>query len=200
MATQTHVPTRHSGPQIVLHWLSVLAAAAAALTMILRVTTDDEQARALWLAWHRQAGLALLLLLALRLVVRVRTPLPRAERELPRWLRGAAVLSHALLYLALVAVPLLGWALTDARAQHPLLFGIVPLPRLAQVDPDTADLLEDRHAWAAYAFGVLVALHAGAALWHHLVRRDAVLHAMWPWLRVRSRAAEPAPARSPSGS
>ena len=196
MAIETSVPTRHSAAQIALHWLSVLAAAAAAVTMILRLTTDDEHARALWLAWHRQAGLALLLLLALRLVARVRTPLPRAERELPRWLRGAAVLSHGLLYLALVAVPLLGWALTDARAQHPLLFGVVPLPHLVQVDPDTADLLEDRHAWAAYAFGVLVALHAGAALWHHLVRRDAVLQAMWPWLRVRSRAVESAAVHS----
>jgi cytochrome b561 len=27
----------------------------------------------------------------------------------------------------------------------------------------------------------LVLLHIGAALYHHFVRRDDVLRAMWPW-------------------
>jgi hypothetical protein len=60
------------------------------------------------------------------------------------------------------------------------LFGAVPMPSLVAPDPDVADALVDFHAWGAWALFALVGAHAGAALWHHFVRRDGVLAAMLP--------------------
>lgn len=39
---------------------------------------------------------------------------------------------------------------------------------------------EDIHGYLAYALFVLAGIHAGAALYHHLIRRDDVLRRMWP--------------------
>ena len=41
-------------------------------------------------------------------------------------------------------------------------------------------VLADVHKWLAYALIPLIAIHMGAALWHHFVERDATLKKMLP--------------------
>jgi cytochrome b561 len=89
------------------------------------------------------------------------------------------------MYGALLALPVLGWATTNAHGVTLKLFGVVPLPRVAIEDPDLADTLSDYHVWAAWALLALVVLHVAAACWHHFVRRDGVLPAMAPWASRR---------------
>jgi cytochrome b561 len=68
------------------------------------------------------------------------------------------------------------------------LFGLLPLPLLVRPDADLADRLGDLHAATAWVLLALVAVHIGAALWHHAVRRDGVLAAMLPLVRRRAAA------------
>ena len=177
----TSAAHRHPAPVVLLHWLSAGLVALAFAAGLAHGAIDDEATGAIVLLLHRQAGLTLLALLVLRLATRLahrgRGPVHRAT---PVMLRVAAGASHTLLYLARIALPVLGWALSDARAQHPAWLGVLPLPHLAAVDPDRADTLEDLHRWAAWSLAALVALHFAAALWHHWVRRDGVLRSMWP--------------------
>ena len=137
--------------------------------------------RRAWRPWPQHARAAG----GLRASAALRTGLPGRQRH-------AATASHLVLYAGLLAVPLLGSALSDARGQHTAWMGWLPLPHLAATDPDLADTLQDIHAWTAWALGGLVLLHAGAALWHHWVRRDGVLRAMWPGT-ARRAAVRPAP-------
>jgi cytochrome b561 len=39
---------------------------------------------------------------------------------------------------------------------------------------------EDIHGYLAYSLFALAGIHAAAALYHHLIRRDDVLRRMWP--------------------
>jgi cytochrome b561 len=58
--------------------------------------------------------------------------------------------------------------------------GVIHLPQLVAADSELADTLSDYHIWLSWVLLALVSMHAGAALWHHFVRRDAVLAAMLP--------------------
>ena len=79
-----------------------------------------------------------------------------------------------------MALPVVGWVLTSAHGISLNLFGVVHLPQLVAADSELADTLSDYHVWLSWVLLALVVMHVGAALWHHFVRRDAVLKAMLP--------------------
>ena len=174
---------RHPSPVIALHW----TAAALLLAVFGLVLAHDAVAQAPWhqalLQMHRWAGLLLWLIAVIRLVVRLRLGLAPSTADVPRLQRLAALAVQALLLGLLLSLPLLGWALTNARGAPVLLPGGWPLPLLLGRDLDLADTLEEVHGLAAWTLLGAVGLHATAAVWHHRVRRDQVLLAMWPWLR-----------------
>jgi cytochrome b561 len=83
----------------------------------------------------------------------------------------------------LATVPLLGWTASNALGQDVHFLGVA-LPALIAPDDDLGDRLQQWHQTAAWSLVALAAIHALAALWHHFIRRDAVLAAMLP-RRVR---------------
>jgi cytochrome b561 len=183
---RAHRPAgRHSTWTIALHWTSVAAIVLATAVVLARELVEDKAARTVLLELHRQLGLIVLLALAARLAVRVTIGLAETMQGLPWLVRAAAYGAHAAMYGALLALPVLGWATTNAHGVTLKLFGVVPLPRVAIEDPDLADTLSDYHVWAAWALLALVVLHVAAACWHHFVRRDGVLPAMAPWASRR---------------
>lgn len=183
------LPVQQPPTSVAVHWLSAGLIATAVIAVLLREWVDNEAWRAFLLSLHRQATLSVLALLLLRLVLRLVWPRQDGTAPIPMglWMRILAMASHGAMYALLLLVPLLGWALSDARGQSPHWLGLLALPQLTPVDPDQAELLEDWHRWAAWGLGAMVSLHTAAALWHHCVRRDNVLRAMWPPLRRRTK-------------
>jgi cytochrome b561 len=164
--------------QVMLHWLTVLCLFLAAAVILARTQVDGRPLRHGLLDVHRHLGLCVLLLFVLRIASRLRSG--RLTGTAPsRWMRAAAALTHAALYASLLALPLLGWMLSDAQ-DRPVRFLGLALPRLVQPDFDLADQLQAWHREAAWVLLALVLLHLLAALWHHFVLRDAVLRGMWP--------------------
>jgi cytochrome b561 len=176
---------RHSGWTIALHWSTVVAVVLAAAAVLWREWVEDDALRALLMQVHRQAGLFVLVALGGRLAVRAALGMADHAGPLPRWMRAAAQLAHIAMYGALLVLTLLGWAACNASAMDLTLFGLLRLPVLTGDDPDLAGVLKEFHVWAAWGLLLMVVAHVAAALWHHLVRRDGVLHAMLPWLRRR---------------
>jgi cytochrome b561 len=174
---------RHSRATVFLHWSTLLLIALSGVAIFGRELVDDKAVQGMLMNLHRQAGLLVFLLLFLRLMVRVWPATPRVDHRLPFFLRLMAVASHGLIYLLLAGLPLMGWALSNARGVDVAFLGWMPLPGLVNTDPDLADTLADAHEWAAWGLYALVALHASAALWHHYVRRDQVLRALLPHRR-----------------
>ncbi|MDR1967821.1 MAG: cytochrome b/b6 domain-containing protein [Burkholderiaceae bacterium] len=177
-------PTSAAGrwtPSITVHWLSALAVMAAVALAMVHEWIDDETLGRSLLAIHRQIGLTVLLLLVVRLLLRLRPDRDTtAVDQLPMLMRWAAGLVHWVLYAFLLAMPLLGWAMTSAQGHKVRLFGAVPLPSLVSVNPDLADSFQEWHEWCAWGLLTVVAMHIAAALFHHFVRRDNVLASMWP--------------------
>ncbi|WNL44375.1 cytochrome b/b6 domain-containing protein [Dyella sp. BiH032] len=161
-----------------LHWITAACVIVVAALALIRDETAGRVARQWLLEGHRHGGLLVLALVLVRLGLRVRFgKLPHVVHS--RLLRAAAVLTHAALYAALLAMPLIGWALSNAEDKPVHLFGLT-LPALVADDEDLADRLLVWHQDVAWVLLALVSLHVAAALWHHFVRRDGVLRSMWP--------------------
>lgn len=165
---------------IALHWLTLVALLMGVAAILLREVAEGRGLRLELLNLHRSVGILVLLAAGARLTVRKQVGSPAPAHDTHWMLQRMATLSHGALYVLLVALPMLGWALTSARGLHANLFGLIPLPSLMASDSDFADTLADYHLWASWALLALVVAHAGAALWHHHVRRDHVLVSMLP--------------------
>jgi cytochrome b561 len=146
---------------------------------------------------HRPLGLALLVLAVIRLLHRWRSPPPPLPASLPRAQAFAAKASHVALYAALLAMPLLGWAMLSAGGYPVRMTSTFSLPPLLPQDPALYSLLRQAHGWVGYALFALILLHAAAALHHAWVRRDGVFEAMARGRSGTTTTAEPDPGTSP---
>lgn len=173
--------THYSRTAISLHWL---VAAAIAATFSLGVYMHElpfspEKLRLY--SWHKWAGVTIFLLVVLRLLWRMRHPVPAPVAGMPRWQQRVAGAMHALLYLLMVMVPLSGWLMSSAKGVQTVWFGVLPLPDLLGKDKELGELLETVHKSLNFSMAGLVLAHTGAALKHHLVDRDEVLARMLPF-------------------
>ncbi|MDR2308321.1 MAG: cytochrome b/b6 domain-containing protein [Paucimonas sp.] len=158
-----------------LHW--TMAVLILAMLFIGASMVGDLSPRhPLLVELHKATGLALLLLVLLRIALRLALPHPALPDDLPRLQRLAASASHLLLYGLMLGMPLLGWAMLSAGGYpRPL-----QLPAIAPHDLQLYAVLRQAHSWAGYLLFATVLLHLAAALVHALVRRDGILHSMWP--------------------
>nr|WP_284399766.1 cytochrome b [Dyella lipolytica] len=164
---------------VVMHWLTVLCVCTAATFILIRDEVDGRALRQWLLEGHRHFGLFVLILFFLRVALRIRLgKLPPASHT--SWpIRLAAALTHIALYALMLALPILGWALSNAEDKPVHLLGLT-LPTLVGGDEDLADRLQAWHLDAAWLLLALVSLHIAAALWHHFVLRDGTLRLMLP--------------------
>ncbi len=127
---------------------------------------------------HKWLGLTLLALVLIRLWNRVRHRAPALPPALPALQALAARGAQVGLYTLMFAMPLVGWAMQGAAGTPVVLPGGVVLPALLGPNLASYGVLRDLHAVLAYALFGLVLMHAGAGLYHGLVRRDGVLESM----------------------
>ncbi len=186
MPTSRTSPDRWSPPVVCIHWLTVITVVGVFGMAIGREFIEDTAARKEMLHWHRLAGMCAFVLALIRIPTRLRAAPP--DHQLSRPLQVASSVGHGLLYLALLALPVLGYALSSARAGHVDVLGM-SLPGLLPRDRDTAELIEGIHGTLGWAMLAFVGLHAAAALWHHGVRKDNVLRAMVPFAKNKNSAA-----------
>jgi cytochrome b561 len=64
-------------------------------------------------------------------------------------------------------------------------FGAIPLPDLVAKNKELAENLKLLHEALVYTMLALVVVHAAAAIKHHAIDRDDVLHRMLPLIKPR---------------
>lgn len=140
-------------------------------------------------AWHKSIGITVLMLALVRMAWRLVDLTPALPNHMRPWERRLAHTSHALIYLMMVAMPLSGWVINSA-ANFPLkLYGLIRLPDIAPADKALQTQAEIVHLSLFWMLAALLALHIGAALWHHFVQRDEILARMLPGATRRLRRA-----------
>jgi cytochrome b561 len=131
-------------------------------------------------ALHKPLGIAILLLALLRVAERLRAGTPPLPLDLPEPMKLAAHLSHYALYILMIGMPLLGWAMLSAAEYPVVLYGSLHLPSIVPQSDSLHALLWSAHYYLAFALFALILMHIAAALFHLLVRRDGVFQQMAP--------------------
>ncbi|MGB4333835.1 MAG: cytochrome b [Chromatiaceae bacterium] len=126
---------------------------------------------------HKTMGVLILALMTLRLVMRLTLGAPPPVPTLTGFERLASQAVHALLYLVLLAQPIVGW-LATAAGGYPVQLFAWTLPGLIAKDPALSEKLFQLHGVLGWTLLALLALHIGAALMHWLVKRDGVMRRM----------------------
>lgn len=172
--------TGYSGVSKLFHWL-IAAAVVTAIVFGFTMNSVEPGPRQNQLYdLHRSFGALILALTGARILWRLYSPPPPPVPGLPRWQERAAAVMHGLLYVFLFAMPLLGWAGTSAFPARIMVFGLFELPPLIAPNRELSALLLEIHEGVGIALCLLIAGHAGAALYHHFVRKDDTLRRMLP--------------------
>jgi len=182
---KNNLPLRYTIVTQTLHWVIACLVLAAFILgpegSELQVYAAPHFERQL----HETLGLLVFALSMLRILWRLFDQRPTFAPT-SAWMTMASKAVQAALYLLLFAVP--ATAMAGAWLEgHPLtlLAGLNIAPWFA-LNHALGETLAIIHTWAADTLLYLAGLHALAAIYHHVVLKDAVLSAMLPkWIPLR---------------
>jgi len=181
---------RYGSASIAMHWLMLLLLIAVYACIELReLFPKGSDTREALKVWHYMLGLSVFVLVWLRLVMHLPGTKPHIVPEQGPWQSLSARLMHIALYLLMIAMPVAGWLLLSADGKPIPFFGL-QLPALIGENKALADTIKEIHETGGTIGYYLIGLHAGAALFHHYIKRDNTLTRMLP----KRRTAEPLPA------
>jgi cytochrome b561 len=189
---------RYGAVAMTFHWLIALLVIGNLCSgfYLANIIDDADTLKFTLIQLHKSIGLTVLMLSILRLGWRLINPIPPLPAGMSPVMKLVARATHWLFYFFIIAIPAAGWAWASSstRGIPTLYFGLFQwpnIPFLANLpNPDkTANghMFHAYHAYFAYSAAVLLVLHIGAALYHHLLRRDNVLRRMWPGTTVEGQ-------------
>ena len=161
----------------VLHWLMAVMVLSMLFIGVGMVASVSEWHQCL-IHIHKPLGIAILVLVVIRLIVRLRNPPPPLPADMPAVQKFAAHASHWVLYVLMLIIPLVGWAMLSAGGYPVMLSDSLRLPPIFPVNATAFAILRHAHAWLAMLLFLTFLAHLGAALYHGLIRRDGVLRSM----------------------
>jgi cytochrome b561 len=166
---------------IALHWITVLLIVTQFTSAWLHKSVDpDTSLAAAVLSTHRTTGVLTWIVALVRLVWRHNFAyLPPFPDSVSKMKQSIATANEYGLYVLLLVQPVTGLARVLFRGQ-PFVFLFWKVPALMEPDPTLRGQFADIHEFGAKALLLLIGVHAGAALFHHLILRDGILRRMLP--------------------
>lgn len=160
-----------------IHWLSaivVIAMFGVGLWMV------DLSYYSQWYKtaphWHKSVGLLLAGLTIFRFVWKLVTPSPRTEGSTLEII--GAKLAHMAMYVLLIVLFVSGYLISTEDGRAIDVFNWFSVPALGALFENQADISGQIHFYTAWALIILAAVHAIAALKHHLIYKDNTLKKM----------------------
>jgi len=172
---------RYTRAAVVFHWLlAVLVFTMIGLGLYMTDIPKGSPDRAFYFNLHKSIGVTTALLVIARLWWRAKNPPPSLPTSMAGWEIQAARVSHALLYMCLIVMPLSGFAATQFTKYGVKYFNLFKIPPMGSENKVAYDLLQGIHGVTATLLIALVIVHVLAALKHLLVDRDGVFQRMLP--------------------
>ena len=130
--------------------------------------------------WHKSIGMLILALVLVRIVARLIYRSPGFPAELSAREAWLARVNQFLLYALMLSAPISGWIINSAANIPFRVFWSFNLPDITGPDKELASAAELWHLRLFILLALLVLVHAGAALNHHLRKHNNILRNMLP--------------------
>ena len=175
----TPAPLRFDPVSRLFHWIS---AAVILGQMVFGMLLDEFERgtpqKAAAMNLHKSIGLTILILVLARLWWRHGHPAPQYPDHIASRQVNAARWGHRLLYVAMLAVPLIGYAGANFSKHGIHFFGLFFLPPWGPDDKDLHEALNDIHGTLAYVFLALIAGHIALGIYHRVIAKDGLFERM----------------------
>jgi cytochrome b561 len=167
-------PDRYGAVAISIHWLSAILIFVLLGSGFLADAATDPATKSVFLRLHLPAGLAVLLLTLVRIAWWRFDQKPSGLGGSPAWQAWLARSVHLAFYILILVMVASGVGMMILSGAAPVVFGEPgTLPDFQEFAPRAP------HGLGALLLAVLLALHVGAALYHHFALRDGVLRRIW---------------------
>jgi cytochrome b561 len=156
-----------------LHWLMALLILAMIGIGAYMADLDKENPIRLSLYdLHKEIGVTILSLAVLRILWILASRPPVLPAALQRWEVILAKSTVGLLYLLMLATPIVGYLMVNTGGGPIRYFGLFDLPALMAKNHDLHEILEEVHGFLAFTILALVALHTLGAIKHRFIDKD----------------------------
>ncbi|HCS64499.1 MAG TPA: RNA methyltransferase [Cellvibrio sp.] len=133
--------------------------------------------------WHKSIGVVIFAVILVRIWWRIKNGWPVPVREYPKLEHRLAQLTHWVLIVGTVLMPISGMMFSGLGGYGIKVFGWVMVagnknPATGQTEPIHAGLAQlgaVTHEWVGYLLVAAIALHITGALKHHLFDKDRTL-------------------------
>ncbi|WP_417601038.1 cytochrome b [Pararhodobacter oceanensis] len=163
---------------VALHWLLAVMILVALVMggTVLKGTPNSDPTKVTALMQHMGAGIAILALMVIRLLVRLRSAKPPPADIGHTLLNMLGVAMHYALYLAVFAMGISGIVTANIAGLPEIVFFGADFPL-----PENFRDIQARavHGVISKLLWLLIALHVAAGLYHQLVRKDGLFARMW---------------------
>ena len=168
---------RYSAVARALHWVVALLIVFTTALGWRMMFIEKEPGAAEWFDLHRSIGLTIFTLVVVRLVWRLANSPEPLPDDMPTWQSRLATVTHWLLYVLMIVIPVVGYLGASYTKSGVAWFGRAT-PRWAEPNHDLAEQLFDVHGTLVWVLVALVALHVAGALKHWLIDKDGTFQRM----------------------
>lgn len=167
---------RYSTTMIILHWILaifILGAVFMGAFVLDEMESTNPQKISLLLT-HMIVGVGILFLTLVRLIVRIKTPLPAPVEGKNKWMNKLATGLHHLLYLLTITTALAGMTLALSAKLNEIVF-----QHIGTLPVDFEDFIaHEIHGIFAQLLLLTILLHVAAALYHQFILKDGLMSRM----------------------
>lgn len=165
-----------------LHWI-IFALFMVEFFLVYRreYFPKDSAEKAQYMLLHKSFGICVLFLALCMIATRFVGKHPLLPMNMSPLEIIAAKFTHFILYLVMLFMPVTGIGMSLIGGGKVSFFGLVDLPNYFTKNEDLAGNLYYAHVWCSYVIIAFVSVHVLAALFHHFIRKDAILKRMLPF-------------------
>ncbi len=162
------------------HWLMALSVIGLLCVGFWMTTMMEPSPDMFFLyKWHKQIGIIVLILAALRIVWRLTNTVPDILGPSKKWEIVLARMVHVIFFASFVTMPLAGWLMSSAKGFSVSFFGYT-LPDLIGESKEMASVFGAFHFYNAWLLVGAIVLHLGGVFKHVFVYKDGTLRRMLP--------------------
>jgi cytochrome b561 len=165
---------------ITLHWLIAISIVCLLIVGFYMATAE------VWSLYpiHKSFGIVVFVLAIVRILWRIKNGWPIPVRDYPAWEHKLAVLTHWILIIGTVVMPLSGFIFSGAGGYGVEVFGLTIAPsnpdpvnpgHVIPFNKEMSDGGHEVHELVGLMMAGVILLHVAGALKHHIIDKDRTL-------------------------